>query len=152
MAVGRVHWWSIHHQSIDIDTAYLTTHTQTLKLLRKASPTALQVTLKALREGAVLPLEQTFAMEYRLSQVRIETNARGSQRALHMLLGHPTLTSTTQACMYPGSDFLEGVRALLVDKDNAPKWDPATLDGVTPEITGRFFPPAASLGEHELKL
>ena len=54
--------------------------------------------------------------------------------------------------MYPGSDFLEGVRALLVDKDNAPKWDPATLDGVTPEITARFFPQAASLGEHELKL
>lgn len=54
--------------------------------------------------------------------------------------------------MHPGSDFLEGVRALLVDKDNAPKWNPATLDGVTPQVVSQFFPPAASLGEHELKL
>lgn len=58
----------------------------------------------------------------------------------------------TQAYMYPGSDFLEGVRALLVDKDNAPKWNPATLDGVTPEVVSQFFLPAASLGEQELKL
>ena len=55
-----------HHTSQNTTPHYTM---QTLKLLRKASPTALQVTLRALREGAHLPLEETFAMEYRLSQV-----------------------------------------------------------------------------------
>lgn len=54
--------------------------------------------------------------------------------------------------MHPGSDFLEGVRALLVDKDNKPRWELATLEGATPEVVARFFPPQASLGPHELKL
>lgn len=52
-------------------------HIQTLKLLRKASPTALQVTLRALREGARLPLDQTFPMEYRLSQARTHGDMHG---------------------------------------------------------------------------
>lgn len=54
--------------------------------------------------------------------------------------------------MLPGSDFLEGVRALLVDKDNAPRWNPPTLAGATPEVVARFFQPQADLGAHELTL
>ncbi|MCA1653320.1 MAG: enoyl-CoA hydratase/isomerase family protein [Sphingomonadales bacterium] len=41
-------------------------------------------------------------------------------------------------------DFLEGVRALLIDKDNAPHWDPPTPDGVTDAMLDRLFAPAAS--------
>lgn len=44
-------------------------------------------------------------------------------------------------------DFAEGVRALLVDKDNAPKWAPETLEGVSDPATEALF---AGLGEHEL--
>jgi enoyl-CoA hydratase len=38
-------------------------------------------------------------------------------------------------------DFAEGVRAVIVDKDNAPKWDPATPDGVTAELLDSIFAP-----------
>ncbi|MDB5667918.1 MAG: enoyl-CoA hydratase [Alphaproteobacteria bacterium] len=38
-------------------------------------------------------------------------------------------------------DFREGVRALLIEKDNAPRWDPATPEEVTDEIVDRMFAP-----------
>ena len=38
-------------------------------------------------------------------------------------------------------DFLEGVRALLIDKDNAPQWDPATPEGVTDHMLDTIFAP-----------
>jgi enoyl-CoA hydratase len=36
-------------------------------------------------------------------------------------------------------DFLEGVRAIIVEKDNAPKWDPPTLEGVTEAMLDGIF-------------
>lgn len=38
-------------------------------------------------------------------------------------------------------DFAEGVRAVIVDKDNAPKWDPATPEDVTADLIDRIFAP-----------
>jgi enoyl-CoA hydratase len=38
-------------------------------------------------------------------------------------------------------DFAEGVRAVIVDKDNAPKWDPATPEGVTDALIDAIFAP-----------
>ena len=38
-------------------------------------------------------------------------------------------------------DFAEGVRAVIVDKDNAPKWDPATPEGVTVALLDQIFAP-----------
>jgi enoyl-CoA hydratase len=38
-------------------------------------------------------------------------------------------------------DFIEGVRALLIDRDNAPIWDPATPDGVTDHMLDTIFGP-----------
>jgi enoyl-CoA hydratase len=38
-------------------------------------------------------------------------------------------------------DFIEGVRAVIVDKDNAPKWSPATLEGVTEAQLDEIFAP-----------
>ena len=43
--------------------------------------------------------------------------------------------------MFRHGDFYEGVRALLIDKDNDPRWDPATPEGVTPEMVDAFFAP-----------
>jgi enoyl-CoA hydratase len=38
-------------------------------------------------------------------------------------------------------DFVEGVRAVIVDKDNAPKWNPATPEGVTDALIDEIFAP-----------
>jgi len=42
-----------------------------------------------------------------------------------------------------GHDFYEGVRALIIDKDNAPHWRPPTLSEVTPAEVERCFAPLA---------
>ncbi|MND04776.1 3-hydroxyisobutyryl-CoA hydrolase [compost metagenome] len=44
-------------------------------------------------------------------------------------------------------DFQEGVRAVIVEKDNKPNWNPATLAAVTNEMLNEIFAP---LGEGEL--
>jgi len=43
--------------------------------------------------------------------------------------------------MFRHPDFIEGVRALLIDKDNAPRWSPATPEEVTDEMIDRIFEP-----------
>jgi enoyl-CoA hydratase/carnithine racemase len=48
-------------------------------------------------------------------------------------------------------EVLEGVRALVIDKDNAPAWNPPTLDAVTPEMVARFFEPAWPAHAHPLR-
>jgi enoyl-CoA hydratase/carnithine racemase len=48
-------------------------------------------------------------------------------------------------------EILEGVRALVIDKDNAPKWSPATLEEVTPEMVERFFKPVWPDYAHPLR-
>ena len=85
----------------------------TLSTLQKMSPTSLKVTLEALRRGAEQPtLADDLAMEFRISQGFLRSG-----------------------------EFQEGVRAALVDKDGAPKWNPATLEEVTPEMVESFFGP-----------
>lgn len=53
-----------------------------------------------------------------------------------------------QGCMRY-HDFAEGVRALLVDRDNAPSWSPDSLEAVSPQAVDDFFKP---LGDHDLRL
>jgi enoyl-CoA hydratase len=84
-----------------------------LEGLRTKSPQSCKVALRQLREGA---LRTDFAEE-----MRVEYGL-----AAHVSMRH---------------DFIEGVRALLVDKDNAPKWDPATPEGVTDSMLDRIFAP-----------
>ncbi|QUM72630.1 enoyl-CoA hydratase/isomerase family protein [Sphingopyxis granuli] len=84
-----------------------------LGALRTKSPQTCKVALRQLREGAAMP---DFAAEMR------QEYAIGSRVvAMH--------------------DFLEGVRALIVDKDNSPKWDPSTPEAVTDEWIDAIFAP-----------
>ncbi|RJG25727.1 enoyl-CoA hydratase/isomerase family protein [Massilia cavernae] len=48
-------------------------------------------------------------------------------------------------------EVLEGVRALVIDKDNLPKWNPASLEEVTPEMVERFFKPVWPASAHPLR-
>jgi enoyl-CoA hydratase len=82
-------------------------------ILLTKSPQSLKVTLRQLRAGrAMTDFADVMAMEYRLGGRVVRTH-----------------------------DFQEGVRAVIVDKDNAPKWSPATLDDVTPADLDRLFAP-----------
>jgi Enoyl-CoA hydratase/isomerase len=48
-------------------------------------------------------------------------------------------------------EILEGVRALVIDKDNAPRWDPAQLADVSPPMVAAFFEPAWPAHAHPLR-
>jgi enoyl-CoA hydratase/carnithine racemase len=48
-------------------------------------------------------------------------------------------------------EVLEGVRALVIDKDNAPKWNPPSIDAVTPQDVARFFEPVWPAWAHPLR-
>uniref|UniRef100_A0A2K6GLJ4 3-hydroxyisobutyryl-CoA hydrolase n=1 Tax=Propithecus coquereli TaxID=379532 RepID=A0A2K6GLJ4_PROCO len=90
-----------------------------LKVINKMSPTSLKITLRQLMEGSSKTLQEVLTMEYRLSQ----------------------------ACM-GDHDFHEGIRAVLIDKDQSPKWKPADLKEVTDEDVNNHF---KSLGSSDLK-
>ncbi len=51
-------------------------------------------------------------------------------------------------CMH-NKEFREGVRAVLIDRDNAPKWNPPLLENVSHEIVESHF---TALGENELNV
>lgn len=91
-----------------------------VETLSKMSPTSLKLTFRQLQKGASLSLQEVLVMEYRLAQ----------------------------ACMR-GHDFYEGVRAVIIDKDQSPKWKPATLADVSEQCLEESF---ASLGDKDLKL
>ena len=90
-----------------------------LAILATKSPQTLKVAFRQLRlGGAMTRFSDNMAMEYRIG-------ARVVQR----------------------HDFLEGVRAVIVDKDNAPRWDPATLEAVSETLIEGIFAPLASTEE-----
>jgi enoyl-CoA hydratase len=84
-----------------------------IQAMRTVSPSALSWTLEALRRGADLILPRALDAEF-------------------------LLTRTTMA--HP--DFAEGVRAMVVDKDRQPKWQPARIEDVDPAAIAALFDPA----------
>jgi enoyl-CoA hydratase/carnithine racemase len=87
---------------------------RTREALAKRSPTMLAVTLEQLKRGATMSLADCFRME------------------LNIIHG----------CFAQG-DFIEGIRALIVEKDNRPRWQPASS-------VDAFFAPRWTPGEHPL--
>lgn len=94
---------------------------QTLKSLATKSPTSLKVTFRQIREGATRDFEDCMQLEFRLTN--------------RFMRGH---------------DFYEGVRAVIIDKDNAPAWQPATLEEVSASDVSGYFAPLAT-GDLDLR-
>ncbi|WP_296262476.1 MULTISPECIES: enoyl-CoA hydratase/isomerase family protein [unclassified Pseudomonas] len=82
----------------------------TANLMKTRSPLAMAVTLEMLRRGRHLPLEACFDLELHLDRQWFE---RG--------------------------DVIEGVRALIVDKDKKPQWNPPTVLALDAEHVASFF-------------
>ena len=94
-----------------------------LAATKTRSPLSLKLTLEAIRQARNMQnLEDALNLEYRL---------------------------TTR--LFNCGEFVEGVRALLVDKDKAPKWNPATLGGVGDELIAEFLGPLPDGEELNLK-
>ena len=84
-----------------------------LATMKAKSPQTLKVAFRQLEAGeAMTDFADNMAMEYRIG-------ARVVQR----------------------HDFIEGVRAVIIDKDNAPRWDPATLEDVSDAMLDDIFAP-----------
>jgi enoyl-CoA hydratase len=88
---------------------------QTAALLRKRSPLMLAVTLEHVRRARHMTLADDLRMER--DMVR---------HCFHLRPG-------------AASETFEGIRALAVDKDHAPRWNPARIEDVTPELVQSFF-------------
>ena len=87
-----------------------------LAVLKTKSPQTLRVAFRQLEHGAAFTdFADNMRMEYRIGC-----------RVVHR------------------HDFREGVRAVIIDKDNAPKWDPATVADVSETLLDEIFAPLAA--------
>lgn len=87
--------------------------TQQLGVLKNRSPQTMKVSLRLLRDGAnMATFEDEMRQEYAVATRVVQRH-----------------------------DFLEGVRAVIVDKDNAPRWNPATPNGVSDSDIDQIFAP-----------
>ena len=87
-----------------------------LRVMGTKSPQTMKVALRQLRLGGKMEsFAENMTMEYRIG-------ARVVQR----------------------HDFIEGVRAVIIDKDNAPRWNPPSAEGVTDAMLDEIFAPLPS--------
>ncbi|KAG6658126.1 hypothetical protein I3843_04G128000 [Carya illinoinensis] len=84
-----------------------------LKGLKRSSPTGLKITLKSIREGRKQTLSNCLKKEFRLTMNILRTTI--------------------------SEDVYEGIRALTIDKDNAPKWEPPSLEKLDDEDVDLVF-------------
>uniref|UniRef100_A0A7C8YJ48 3-hydroxyisobutyryl-CoA hydrolase n=2 Tax=Opuntia streptacantha TaxID=393608 RepID=A0A7C8YJ48_OPUST len=84
-----------------------------LKGLKRSSPTGLKITLRSVREARNKTLAECLKTEFRLTMNILRSTISG--------------------------DVYEGIRALTIDKDNTPKWDPPSLNKVKNEDLDLVF-------------
>ena len=99
----------------------------TAALLRKRSPLMLHVVLEQIRRARALGLADNLRMERDMVY-----------RCFHMRPG-------------AAGETVEGIRALAIDKDHTPRWQPATIEQVTPAQAAPFFVSPWAAEEHPLR-
>lgn len=132
-------WWSsdVNHafEAADVQgiakLLQATGHTQALEALHKRSPLMLAVTLEQIRKARHMKLSDELRME----------------RDMVRHSFHPQHLNRTPS----QSDTVEGIRALAVDKDHAPRWSPAHINEVTPEMVTPFFTSPWPAAAHPLR-
>lgn len=97
-----------------------------IQSLKAASPTSLKISLRLIRQGRLQGVGQCLVLEYRL--------------VCHVLQGEFS------------KDFFEGCRAILVDKDKNPKWEPSKLELVSDSMLDWYFSKVDDEGWEDLKL
>lgn len=103
---------------------------QTATGLRKKSPLMCEVSLQQVRRARSMNLAQDLRMERDLVR--------------HCFTPHHLGRTAAQ------SETVEGIRALAVDKDHTPRWQPERLEDVTPTMVGGFFASPWPAGTHPL--
>ncbi|KAF3447588.1 hypothetical protein FNV43_RR12775 [Rhamnella rubrinervis] len=98
----------------------------TIQTLKKASPMSLKISLRSIREGRLQGVGRCLVREYRM--------------VCHVLRGEVS------------KDFTEGCRALLLDKDKNPKWNPSKLELISDQMVDQYFSKVDDEEWKELKL
>ncbi|GAB4862037.1 3-hydroxyisobutyryl-CoA hydrolase 1 [Ancistrocladus abbreviatus] len=97
-----------------------------IQSLKKASPMSLKITLRSIREGRLQGVGQCLAREYRM--------------VCHVIRGEIS------------RDFIEGCRAILLDKDKNPKWEPSSLEKISDDMVDCYFRKVDDEDWEDLKL
>lgn len=98
----------------------------TIESIKKASPTSLKISLRSIRQGRLEGVGQCLIREYRM------------------------VCSVMQGEF--SKDFFEGCRALLLDKDKNPKWEPSKLEQVSDSMVNCYFEALNDKDWEDLKL
>ena len=104
---------------------------QALAALRKRSPLMLHVTLELIRRARSMSLADDLRLERDL--VRHSFHTQHLQRSA------------------AATETVEGIRALAVDKDHHPKWNPARIEDITPDMVQPFFESPWPQAAHPLR-
>ncbi|MCY7319373.1 MAG: enoyl-CoA hydratase/isomerase family protein [Ramlibacter sp.] len=100
---------------------------ETAAALRKRSPLMLHVTLEQLRRGRTMEMTGVLRMERDLVRRCFHRQAGGA------------------------SETVEGIRALVIDKDHRPQWSPARIEDVRPQDVAAFFESPWPVYSHPLR-
>ncbi|KAG8363504.1 hypothetical protein BUALT_Bualt19G0029200 [Buddleja alternifolia] len=98
----------------------------TIESLKKASPMSLKISLRSIRKGRLEGIGKCLAREFRM--------------VCHVMRGEIS------------KDFIEGCRAILLDKDRNPKWEPSKVELISDEMVNCYFSKVNEDDWEDLKL